>query len=34
MLPGSKYARAVMIVVTVFIIIGLVLSAFMYPMSV
>jgi hypothetical protein len=33
MLPGSKYARAVMMVVIVFIVISLVLSAFMYPMS-
>lgn len=33
MLPGSRYARVVMIIVTVFIIIGLVLSAVIYPMS-
>ncbi len=34
MLPGYRYARVVMIVVTVFIVLGLVLSAVLYPMSV
>jgi hypothetical protein len=32
-LPGSKYARIVMIAVTVVIIAGLVISAFLYPMA-
>lgn len=34
MLPGSRYARAVMVVVTVLIIVGLVLSSFVSPISV
>lgn len=34
MLPGSRYAKAVMIVVTVFIILGLVVSAVAYPIAV
>lgn len=34
MLPGSRYARVVMTVVTVVIILGLVASAIAYPISV
>lgn len=34
MLPGSRYARAVMVVVTALIIVGLVLSSFTSPISV
>lgn len=34
MLPGSRYAKAVMIAVTVLIILGLVASAVAYPISV
>ncbi len=34
MLPGSRYAKAVMIVVTVFIILGLLVSAVAYPIAV
>lgn len=34
MLPGSRYAKAVMIIVTVFIIIGLVASAVASPVAV
>lgn len=34
MLPGSRYAKAVMIVVTALIILGLVASAVAYPISV
>jgi len=33
-LPGSRFARAVMVVVTVLIIFGLVLSSFASPISV
>ncbi len=34
MLPGSRYAKAVMVAVTVLIILGLVVSAVAYPMAV
>jgi hypothetical protein len=34
MLPGSRYARVAMIVVTVVIILGLIATAIAYPMSV
>ncbi len=34
MMPGSRYARAVMIVVTVVIILGLIASTVAYPMTV
>ncbi len=34
MLPGSRYAKAIMIAVTVLIIFGLVASAVAYPVSV
>lgn len=34
MLPGSRYAKAVMIVVTVFIILGLLVSAVAYPIAI
>ena len=34
MLPGSRYAKAVMIALVVMIIIGLVLSAIAYPSTV
>jgi len=34
MLPGSRYARAAMILVAVFVILGLVLSAIAYPVAV
>lgn len=34
MLPGSRYARAVMIAVAVLVILGLVLSAIAYPVAV
>jgi hypothetical protein len=33
-LPGSRYAKAIMIAVTVLIIVGLVASAVAYPVSV
>jgi hypothetical protein len=33
-LPGSRYAKAIMIAVTVLIILGLVASAVAYPVSV
>jgi hypothetical protein len=32
-LPGSRYARVVMIVVAVVIVISLVISAFLYPLA-
>ena len=34
MLPGSRYAKAVMIVVSALIILGLIASAVAYPISV
>jgi hypothetical protein len=34
MMPGSRYARVVMIVVTVVIILGLIASTVAYPMTV
>ena len=34
MLPGSRYARVVMAIVTVLIILGLIASAVAYPVSV
>lgn len=34
MLPGSRYAKAIMIAVTVLIIFGLIASAVAYPVSV
>ena len=34
MLPGSRYARVVMAIVTVLIVLGLVASAVSYPISV
>jgi len=33
-LPGSRYARVVMAIVTIFIILGLIASAVAYPISV
>ena len=34
MLPGSRYAKVVMVIVTVLIILGLVASAVAYPVSI
>jgi hypothetical protein len=33
-LPGSRYAQAVIVIVTVLIVLGLIASAVAYPMSV
>ena len=33
MLPGSRYARVVMVIVTVVIVLGLIASAVAYPMA-
>ncbi len=33
MLPGSRYAKAVMVIVSVLIVLGLIASAVAYPMA-